>query len=187
LRKLTDNCGSNTLTYGEIESNTSNTITYTDNGGYSWKAPMAFCAGDHLEIRKVIHALDQPGRARGSLIGGDSPTPPRNWNDQVTEPGYGWNNGAARLAGGPGCTEGVHFINERPMPGYTEYVYPHPLVTGDPPPNETRSSPAATRTSLRKPWGKKEQKTKEGNRRPWKKTKETPTTEMTGGQENLGD
>ena len=186
LRKLTDGCGSNTLTYGEIESNTSNAITYTGNGGYPWKAPMAFCAGDHLEIRKVIHALDQPGRARGSLIGGDSPSPRPNWNDQVTEPGYGWNNGTARLAGGPGCTEGVHFINETPMPGYTPYTYPHPLVTGNPLPSGTPGSTAATRTSLRRPWGGKKQQETKGVKKSWRKSKENPSGQMAEGQEKPG-
>jgi hypothetical protein len=72
------------------------------------------------------------------------------------------------------------------MPGYTEYAYPHPLVTGNPPPGRPSSSPAATRTSLRRPWGGKMRETKRV-RKPAKKAKENPTNETAEGKENLGD
>jgi hypothetical protein len=96
LRKLSDIGGLNTLVFSHIYSNTANTINYSDNGGYNFPS-MAFTAGDSLEIRKVDHALDQPGRAGRSLISGDNPVPPLGWNDQVTEPCYAWNNGNAAL------------------------------------------------------------------------------------------
>ena len=129
IRRTSDVCNSGSLTFAFINSNTSNTITYTDNGGIPWITTMSFCAGDTLEIRMVDHALDQPGRAGGSLITGDPPVRPANWNDQVTEPCYAWNNGAARFGGGPGVRASVHYFNDTQMPGYTEYAYPHPLVT----------------------------------------------------------
>jgi hypothetical protein len=128
IRRTSDVCNSGSLTFGFIHSNTTNTITYTDNGGYPWIPTMSFCAGDTLEIRRVDHALDQPGRAGGSLITGDPPVPPANWNDQVTEPCYSWNNGQAGFSGGPGVKANVHYFNNTQMPGYTEYTYPHPLT-----------------------------------------------------------
>ena len=124
-------------------SNTANTITYTDDGGYPVPS-MSFCAGDALEIRRVDHALDQPGRARGSLISGDNPTPPPGGDDQVTEPCYSWNNGQASFSGGPGVRANVHYFNNTPMPGYTPYIYPHPLVNATPPPITPTPTPTAT-------------------------------------------
>jgi hypothetical protein len=130
VRRSSNICNSNSVGFGYILSNTSNTITYSDNGGYVVPT-LAFCAGDTLEIRKVDHALDQPGRARGSLIS-PVPNPPRppGWNDQVTEPCYSWNNGTAKFSGQTGVIEGIHYFNNVIMPGYSEYTYPHPLVTG---------------------------------------------------------
>lgn len=183
IRRTGNICNSNTLTFGTILGNTANTITYSDNGGYHWIPNMSFCAGDSFEIRKVDHALDQPGRALGSLITGDTPVRPRGWNDQVTEPCYSWNNGQINFGGGPGVRINEHYFNDTPMPGYTEFIYPHPLTGSLPwsPPTTT------TRTSLRKPWGKKEKKAKQGNRRPWKKTKGASGNDMAKGHENFGD
>ena len=94
---------------------------------------MSFCTGDSLEIRKVDHALDQPGRALGSLITGESPVRPASWNNQVTEPCYSWKNtnevnGQVNFSAGPGVRANVHYFNNTPMPGYTPYAYPHPLT-----------------------------------------------------------
>jgi FG-GAP-like repeat len=128
LRRRTNFGGLNTLTYGEIDSSTSDRIRYTGNGGYS-TPDMAITAGDSLEIRKVDHALDQPGRGQGSLIPNvQNPSPPTGWNDQVSEPCYQWNNGAAMFQPNSGINPGDYFDNI-PMPGYTPYTYPHPLVT----------------------------------------------------------
>jgi hypothetical protein len=152
LRRTSNICNVNTLTFGEIRGNTSNTITYSDS--FNGNPPtMAFCAGDTLEIRKVDHALDQPGRAGGSLITGDPPIRPSVWNDQVTEPCYSWNNfqGAAHVnfQAIPSIRLGIHYFNDTPMPGYTPYVYPHPLVSGSPTPTPTPTAtplPTATAT-----------------------------------------
>ena len=130
VRRTSNVCNSNSVTYGYIVGSTSNTLTYTGNGGYFLPA-LSFCAGDSLEIRKVDHAMDQPGRALGSLITGDNPTRPPGWNNQVTEPCYSWNNGpAAKFSGNAGVIQGIHYFNNVRMPGYSEYTYPHPLVTG---------------------------------------------------------
>jgi len=87
IRRTSNVCNSNSLTFGWIRSNTANTIAYTDNAGYAIPS-LTFCAGDTLETRKVDHAIDQPGRALGSLISGDNPTRSPGWNNQVTEPCY---------------------------------------------------------------------------------------------------
>jgi hypothetical protein len=127
LGRLTNN---GTLNYSDILRNTSNSITYSDNGGYG-SPTMSIFAGDSLVIRKVDHALDQPGRAGGSLISGDNPTAPPGWNKQVTEPCYAWNNGNTPLAAVHGSIRrNIHYFNNTRMPGYTPYTYPHPLVTG---------------------------------------------------------
>ena len=137
IRRTSNNCNSNTITFAWINSNTSNTISYTDNGGY-FTPSLAFCAGDTFEIRKVDHAIDQPGRAGGSLITGDPPIRPAGWS-QATEPCYSWNNGQARFSAGPGVRADVHYFDNTPMPGYAPYVYPHPLVTAQP-----NAAPSAT-------------------------------------------
>src|SRR5438132_1885744 len=143
IRRTSNLCGLNTITCAWIQSNTSNTISYTGNGGYPTPS-VAFCAGDTLEIRKVDHALDQPGRGGGSLITSDPPVRPFGWNDQVTEPCYAWNNGQARFSAGPGVRANVHFFDNTPMPGYVPFTYPHPLVSGGGP--SPTPTPTATAT-----------------------------------------
>jgi FG-GAP-like repeat len=132
LRRTSNICNSGSISFSDIQSNTSNTITYI-NGGYPGSL-MSFCAGDSLEIRKVVHALDQPGRALGSLITGTPPIRPGGWNNQVTEPCYSWDNtnevnGQVNFSAGPGVRANEHYFNNTPMPGYAPYIYPHPLVS----------------------------------------------------------
>lgn len=41
----------------------------------------------------LVHAMDQPDRAEGGLLGGGRPPVlPQGWNDQITDPCYAWNN-----------------------------------------------------------------------------------------------
>jgi len=148
--------------YAYITSNTSNSITYK-SGGYN--RDMVPAVGDTYEVNKVDQSIDQPGVGQSTLISGDNPTPPANWN-QVAEACYSWNNTNDGQpfnnfeAGSSNIKLNVNYFNNTKMPGYTEYVYPHPLVTGNPPPGRPSSSPSATRTSPRRPWGGKKQKTK---------------------------
>jgi hypothetical protein len=131
-----------------ITSNTSNTLTgyYHDGygGGVTWNA------GDQYQIHKVLISMDQPCRGAGNLIRGDfdhpvsATTGTPSWVNQALEPAYSWNNvytptGARvniELASGAWTVlrEGRDFYNNTPMPGYTPYTYPHPLVTGQAPP-----------------------------------------------------
>jgi hypothetical protein len=159
MRRTTNICNVNSLTFGWIFSNTSNTITYSDNGGHSISS-LSFCTGDSLEFRKIDHEIDQPGRALGSLISGDNPTPPMGWNDQVTEPCYSWNNvntdnnnAHSDFEAEEGVRPNIHFFNNTPMPGYTPYVYPHPLVSGAPMPTSS-SKLRSTRRSQQKHYKK---------------------------------
>jgi hypothetical protein len=185
IRRTSNLCTSRSLTFAEIVGNTSNTISYTDNGGYPTPS-LAFCAGDTLEIRKVDHALDQPGRAVGSLITGDPPVRPSRWNDQVTEPCYAWNNGQASFSAGPGVRANVHYFDNTPMPGYTPYAYPHPLTKGLPPHERmTRNAtetPQHNQLKKRQPWGGKKLDIKKA-----KKAKASPTNKMADGQDNVGN
>src|SRR5262245_7343253 len=143
LRRTSAGAGTN---YSWIQSNTSNSITYSDAGGFG--PNMTFAAGNALEIRKVDFAIDQPGRALGSMLSGDPPPLPIGWNDQVTEPCYSWNNGGVNFSAGVGTRQGVHFFNNTPMPGYTHYTYPHPLVTGGEPSPTPTATPTSTPTSM---------------------------------------
>jgi hypothetical protein len=191
IRRTTNLGNVNTVTFGWILSNTANTITYTDNGGYPLPSSLTFAAGDSLEIRKVDHAIDQPGRAQGSLISGDNPTPTLGWNNQVTEPCYSWNNvntdnnTHSNFEAHTGVRANAHYFNDTPMPGYTPYVYPHPLTTGLPLPAQmTRKAAGNSQpkpVKERQPWGGKKI-----DRKKTKKAKASRTNEMADGAESLG-
>lgn len=169
-----------------ITGNTPNTLTFA-NGLFGTQP---FKVGDAFVINKVDQSLDQPGVGLSKLIRGDSPTPPANWN-QVAEPCYSWgntNDGVPFNNFNPNESNikaSVNFFNNTVLPGYTEFTYPHPLVTGNPLPSGTPDSPAVTRTSLRRPWGgKKKEETREF-RKPRRKAKENSRNGTTDGQENL--
>lgn len=82
--------------------------------------------------------LDQVGRGKGDLISGDDPVP-KTWPNQISEPLYVWNNTWTPVPWNPGA--GIASQNDViaadrdwytiPKPGYTPYVYPHPLVSGN--------------------------------------------------------
>jgi hypothetical protein len=136
--------GGSPLGFGEILSNTANAITFN----YGVFNSLNFSVGDTFKIYHVDQAIDQPGRARGSLISGNPPSRPASWNDQLTEPCYAWNNvagGTQQVGFGRGnlvVRPGEHYFNNMPMPGYTPYTYPHPLVTG----NQTSPTPTPAPT-----------------------------------------
>jgi hypothetical protein len=124
-----------------IDGNTSNTITVKSDAGTD--GPLtSFAPGDHFEIRKVLIALDQPGRGKGSLIpaGGDPSKDGVVWPTQMLDPVYSWNNKRAienttvdLTSRDPTIKEGRDFYNNTSKPGYQPYTYPHPLTTLAPP------------------------------------------------------
>jgi hypothetical protein len=93
----------------------------------------------------VLIALDQPGRGKGNLVTGDNPTP--TWPNNALEPIYVWANTVqnpnyAGLGAMAPIMQGRDVYNNTPMPGYTPYTYPHPLVSEAPePPANLRVDP----------------------------------------------
>jgi len=171
VRRTSNVCSSGSIPFSWIQGNTANTISYYGGAIYGGEQNLSFCTSDTLEIRKVNHALDQVGTAGGSLLNPSfTLTPPPGWNNQVIEPCYSWNNVNERghpvninlLGDGspdlqPGARPNEHYFNNTPMPGYTPYTYPHPLVQGgQPSPTPTPTStpaptPTATATSTATP------------------------------------
>ena len=120
--------------FAEITSNTAKTISFCDAGTIN--VVPTFSNGDAFTLWKVDQALDNVGRAGGSLISGDTPSRPAGWNNQITEACYEWNNSreggvAVHFTATMNTIRlGEHFIDNTPKPGYTPYTYPHPLITG---------------------------------------------------------
>jgi hypothetical protein len=118
-----------------IVSNTSETINLKSDAGIDGP-PTSFTAGDHFEIRRVLAALDQPGRGKGDLITGPNPVARGvRWPNQALDPVYSWNNKRASdnsdvliVSAEPTIKENRDFYNNTPKPGYKPYTYPHPLV-----------------------------------------------------------
>jgi hypothetical protein len=108
---------------------------------FQWQS-QHFVVGDGYQIRKVLEAIDQPGLGAGDALSGDNPTP--RWLNQVREGCWSWNNiytpdgshvnfNVAYNAGANGnIVKGLDYHSDTPMPGYTPYTYPHPLVRGLP-------------------------------------------------------
>jgi hypothetical protein len=124
-----------------ILGNTTNTITFLPSVNF---ANMSFSNGNTFQLYKVVHGMDQPGRAEGSLIPQVStPALPNGWNDQITDPCYEWNNsktegGSIHFASSPYDTlirANEHYFDSTVKPGYTPYPHPHPLTTGSTQPN----------------------------------------------------
>jgi hypothetical protein len=119
-----------------VLSNTSNTLNVYYHDGYGGGA--TWQAGDQYQIHKVLVALDQPGRGTGDLISANPA-----WPHQQLEPCYEWNdvytptgahlNMTQAVGAFAVLQEGRDFYNTS-MPGYTPYVYPHPLVINEPTP-----------------------------------------------------
>jgi len=136
------NTSANSPYYGAcsyITSSTSNTLILGNIGDPSGAK---FNTGDTFAIYKVLIVLDQPGRGQGDLIIGKpsgstslTGTTWPEWPSQVSEPCYAWNNKlngsnimwSVSDGGRNILRENVDFYNNTPKPGYTPYVYPHPL------------------------------------------------------------
>ena len=124
-----------------IISNSADTLV---SSGLTWHAPvLTWNGGDVFRILRATVCIDQRGRGMGDLITGDEPPygtgiTPQAWPHQALEPTYAWNNtvnGSADLAKITSTNpwrikEGRDFFNSS-MPGYTPYIYPHPLAGGN--------------------------------------------------------
>lgn len=137
--------------FSQITSNTVNTIYYLgsspENVGVVPCSVLTFNAGDTFQIRRVYAALDQPGRGSGDLLQDEglgangilvtinAATGIASWPQEALEGIYAWGNtvngGSASLSSYyPSIEEGRDFYNNTPKPGYTPFVYPHPLDIG---------------------------------------------------------
>ena len=104
--------------------------------------------GDTFKIYLVEAALDQVGRGSGEQLSdvsvGNWPnsvsytfsvvTHTNSWPNQALEPLYSWNNTMNGAPSGisspyPNIQEGRDIYFNTPKPGYTPYLFPHPLVT----------------------------------------------------------
>jgi hypothetical protein len=105
---------------------------------------------------------------------------------QVSSPIYIWNQspdvGVGTWAGGNPAdqallatfiVEGRDYVRNTPRPGYTPYVYPHPLRTSLPPRSGTVSATPSSPHPV-----EKEKKGKKIKRWKWGKAKESSTNEM---------
>jgi hypothetical protein len=100
-----------------------------------------FDPGDQYQILRATICMDAPGSGGGSLLAGYDPSP-KAWPNQSRDPVYAWNNvhnagkGDAAVRShyaNPHIVEGRDFFNGIPKPGYTPFVYPHPLVSNGAP------------------------------------------------------
>jgi hypothetical protein len=90
-----------------VVSNTANTMTFPAE---SASKPMKFNPGDRFEVRRVLVALDQPGRGSGDLCTGSTAGEfhntqgPDGWPHQTLEPWYCWNNSLNGSMNDPAAT-----------------------------------------------------------------------------------
>lgn len=125
-----------------------------------------FTVGNSYEIRIVQRALDQVGSGKGLLLTGNlmyGGVNPATYPNNALEPCYAWDN--INTTGGVGANKPIIFGNggynymkigrdiiNGPKPGYTPYVYPHPLVSGAPAPAPTPTpTPTPTPSSSPRP------------------------------------
>jgi hypothetical protein len=127
-----------------ILSNTSTVLTVAYNNSHGQGTTWA--NGDSYQIHKLLISQDQACRGAGDLVTGDTPvnstTGTAAWTHQALEPAYMWNdkytpdnssitiNARSDLGTSFILLENRDFYNNTPMPGYTPYTYPHPLVSG---------------------------------------------------------
>lgn len=138
--------------FSVVLTNSANTIYYigsdSHTAGIVHNTLLTFNNGDHFRICLVNVSLDQPGRgsgdllrdngqdANGNLVVINTATGTSAWPHQALEPLYCWGN---RLNGSPVTSldnpypqlkDGRDYYSNTPKPGYTPFVYPHPLVSG---------------------------------------------------------
>jgi len=137
--------------FSQINSNTANTIYYIGSTPATASVipctVLTFNTGDVFQIRRVYASLDQPGRGSGDLLQDvnnswltngvlvtiNTAIGTESWPNQALDGIYSWGNtlnGADGLlvSAYPGVAVGRELYNDTPKPGYTPYVYPHPLT-----------------------------------------------------------
>ena len=132
-------------------------------GGQTFSVPWGMATGvnpwDGNTQSNGYPAIDQVGHGTClDQIRGDTPINQRTgtqaWPRNQLEPVYEWNNSWTPVPQNPGekvgfqcdiVQRGRDVLPDTPMPGYTPYTYPHPLVTGGGTPTPT-PTPTATAT-----------------------------------------
>jgi len=138
-----------------VTANNTNTLTLLEWGDGC--CPENWSVGDTYRIGLVLQALDQPGAGQGDVLTGDNPPP--HWIKQVREGCYSWDNIYTPNGhhinwqpSSPNLLEGRDFFSDTPLPGYSPYTYPHPLVTGTGTPTPTPTgTPTPTPTGTPAP------------------------------------
>jgi hypothetical protein len=127
------------------KSSTNKTLIACDYS-IAWPtSKVVFNIGDPFQICRVLRVLDQTGLGKGTLC-----STPKPLNGAVSEGSYAWNN---TQPNGPKVTihsgapvnptfvEGRDYFNSAPPFAYKPYTYPHPLVSGVPPPTDLQVVP----------------------------------------------
>jgi len=147
----------NYTNFSLVTHNTSNSISFMGNTTGT-SATTVFNAGDACVLYLQQNVIDMPGMGQCTGWVRDPITTMITNNAialaQAIEPIYTWSN---VINGAPvGTTNvyavvrpGVHFIDGTPAPGYTPYPYPHPLVSGAPPPSYIPAPPTNLRVVAR--------------------------------------
>jgi hypothetical protein len=141
----------NTVTAANYANNTVEAANCRDadagcGGGPSY-TPWGACDGtspyDQNTPGQVGHlCVDQPGSGTSDLVSGSGGVKVNNTADPI----YVWNNlqnGSAknRITGSINVVSGRDFFSGTARPGYTPYVYPHPLTGGPTAPTNLRVVP----------------------------------------------
>jgi hypothetical protein len=131
-----------TITGNEASSGGTTKVYYMGVAGYANTSALAFLGGDRFEIRKVLAGLDAPGRGKGDLLAGTTTTMHNtrtggpDWPRNALEGIWFWDNHNSTPTGPlaiyayygiPAMDAGL-YTDASGKPGYTPYIYPHPLA-----------------------------------------------------------
>ena len=108
---------------------------FRSTGAY---APWGQCTGSNAYDQNAgspagYACIDQPGRGKGDLMYGTTPTP-QKWPNQALSAIYVWGN--TGYSSNQADSDSVHVVLNRDYyvgtakPGYSAYTYPHPLRSG---------------------------------------------------------
>ncbi len=117
--------------------------------------PWGQCDGTNVfdgnQLPNGYPCLDQVGRSTGDLLSGSNPITPSGWPHQELEPLYEWGNSLNGQTVGIAANNGDYIVAGRDFydhvqkPGYTPYVYPHPLTSQSGDSASVRAPPSALR------------------------------------------